>query len=121
MKTTEIKARWVALQVAEGQTEKRGLSFGEAVYNLRDKYKGSEEGYLSILNKLNIPPGVAYYWIAKYEESILTKLIGVSLPTVKPLTKPEAVEEVEEVEAVDLVDLSAESNATATSSSCRHS
>ena len=34
-----IKSMWTALQVAEGQIEKRGVQFGEAAYKLREKYK----------------------------------------------------------------------------------
>ena len=80
-----IKSLWTALRVAEGQTEKRGLQFGEAIYKLREKYKiqGTRndlsslddklEGYLSVLNKLGIPEATARRWRIRYEESIGTR------------------------------------------------
>jgi hypothetical protein len=33
-----IKSLWTALQVAEGQIKKRGLQFGQAMYEYREKY-----------------------------------------------------------------------------------
>jgi hypothetical protein len=80
-----IKSLWTALRVAEGQLEKRGLPFGEAVFKLREKYKiqGTRndltpegvklEGYFSILNKLGIPEETARRWCIRYEESIGTR------------------------------------------------
>jgi transposase-like protein len=91
----KVKSLWTALQVAEGQTEKRGLQFGEAVYKLREKYKiqgtrndlspdGEKlEGYLSVLNKLGIPEETARRWRIRYEESI-----GTRLPKPNPNNRP---------------------------------
>jgi hypothetical protein len=82
----QIKSLWTALQVAEGQREKRGLQFGQAVYEYREKHSGqgrrtdlvsSEtrlETFEEFCDRLNIPRATAYRWIAKYEEFIGTRL-----------------------------------------------
>jgi hypothetical protein len=81
-----IKSVWTALQVAEKQTEKRGLQFGQAMYEYREKHSASGrrtdlvssetrlETFEEFCDRLNIPRATAYRWIAKYEESIGTRL-----------------------------------------------
>ena len=71
----KIKSLWAALQVAEGQAEKRGLQFGQALYELRENsYHVRRIGGLEgVLEGLEIPKATAYRWIAKYEESIGTR------------------------------------------------
>jgi hypothetical protein len=80
-----IKFLWTALQVAEGQIEKRGLQFGEALYTYRERSEVVPGGttFRSTLDKLNIPPTTAYRWIAIYEESI-----GTRLPKPNPPSRP---------------------------------
>jgi hypothetical protein len=90
MEVQIIKSLWIALQVAERQTEKRGLQFGQAMYEYREKYSAqgrrtdlvskSEESetrletFEALCDRLSIPRATAYRWIAKYEESIGTRL-----------------------------------------------
>jgi hypothetical protein len=81
-----ITLLWKGLQVAEAQREKRGLRFGQAVYEYREKHSGqgrrtdlvsSEtrlETFEEFCDRLNIPRATAYRWIAKYEEFIGTRL-----------------------------------------------
>jgi len=80
-----LKCLWRILQVTEEKLERRGLQFGQAVYNLREKYKiqGTRndlspsddklEGYLDVLNKLGIPEATARRWRIRYEEAIGTR------------------------------------------------
>lgn len=95
MEEQQIKSLWTALQVAERQTEKRGIQFGEAVYKLRERYKiqgtrndlssdgDKSEGYLSVLSRLGIPEATARRWRDRYEESI-----GTRLPKPNPDNRP---------------------------------
>lgn len=80
-----IKLLWRVLQVTEGQVEKRGLRFGEALYKYRERSEVVPGGttFRSTLDKLNIPPTTAYRWIAKYEEST-----GARLPKSNPDNRP---------------------------------
>jgi hypothetical protein len=81
----KVKSLWTALQVAEGQLEKRGLPFGQAMYEYREKHStgggrpaknclGETVSFEGFCDRLNIPRATAYRWIAKYEESIGTRL-----------------------------------------------
>jgi hypothetical protein len=67
-----IKTLWAALQVAEKQLEKRGLPFGQALYEYRGKSEVVQGGttFRSTLDKLGIPHSTAYVWIDKYAASI---------------------------------------------------
>jgi hypothetical protein len=102
-----IKSLWTALQVAEGQTEKRGIQFGEALYKFREKSEVVPGGttFRSTLDKLNIPPTTAYRWIAKYEE-----FIGTRSPKPNPDNRPSETASYE-------VKVEAEAEATAQASS----
>ena len=92
-----IKSLWTALRVAEGQLEKRGLQFGEAVYKLREKYKiqgtrndlasdaAKLEGYFDVLNRLEIPEATARRWRNRYEEFIGTRVIPKPNPEPNPV------------------------------------
>jgi transposase-like protein len=91
-----IKTLWTALQVAEGQLQKRGLAFGQAVFEFRQKSEVVQGGtsFRATLEKLNIPHSTAYFWIAKYEESV-----GTREPKPAPVATPEPTPvEREEVE-----------------------
>jgi len=92
-----IKATWTALQVAEGQVEKRGLQFGQSLYEFREQSEVVPGGttFSSTLDKLGIPHTTAYRWIAKYEESIGTRA-SKPIPTVIPQTTRGVLELVEE-------------------------
>ncbi len=81
-----IKLLWRVLQVAEGQREKRGLQFGKAMYEYREKHSAQgrrtdlvtmvtkSETFEEFCDRLGIVRMTAYRWIAKYEESIGTRL-----------------------------------------------
>jgi len=66
-----IQSLWTALQVASKQVEKRGLQFGQAVYEYRAESEVVSGGttFRGTLEKLGIPHATAYRWIARYEES----------------------------------------------------
>jgi hypothetical protein len=68
--TTEEQAILAAYQ----KTKRHGLEFGKLCYDYREKYgaQGSHQGlgFEQLCTKLEIPRRTAYYWIAKYEESI---------------------------------------------------
>jgi chemotaxis protein histidine kinase CheA len=84
-----IKSLWTALRVAEGQLEKRGLPFGQALYEYREKHSAQGrrtdlnivlnetrfETFEEFCDRLSIVRSTAYRWIAKYEESIGTRLL----------------------------------------------
>lgn len=88
-----IKSLWTALQVAEQQVGKRGLQFGEAMYEYRERHSASGrrtdlvssetrlETFEELCDRLNIPRATAYRWIARYEESIGTRLPKPNPPT----------------------------------------
>lgn len=78
----KIQNLWTALQVADKQQEKRGLQFGQALYDLR--LSSESRKFKFLLGRLGIPESTAYRWIARYEESL-----GTRPP--KP-TEPEVVE-----------------------------
>lgn len=71
----KIRSSWSALQVADKQLEKRGLQFGEVLYEFREQSEVVPGGttFSSTLDKLGIPHTTAYRWIAKYEESVGTR------------------------------------------------
>lgn len=93
----QIKSLWTALQVAEGQREKRGLQFGQAVCEYRKKHAAPgrrtdlnlvlnetrSETFEEFCDRLGIVRSTAYRWIAKYEESI-----GTRLPKPDPDNRP---------------------------------
>lgn len=93
----QIKSLWTALQVAEGQREKRGLQFGQAVFEYRKKHAAPgrrtdlnlvlnetrSETFEEFCDRLGIVRSTAYRWIAKYEESI-----GTRLPKPTPDNRP---------------------------------
>jgi hypothetical protein len=100
--TTETQAEeqnitllWKVLQVAEGQRDKRGLKFGQAMYEYREKHSASGrrtdlvssearlETFEEFCDRLSIPRATAYRWIAKYEE-----FIGTRLPKPDPPNRP---------------------------------
>jgi len=101
-----IKSLWTALQVAEKQIDKRGLQFGQAMYDCRERHSASGrrtdlvskseksetrlETFEEFCDRLAIPRATAYRWIAKYEESI-----GTRLPKPTPDTPSEPPYEVE--------------------------
>ena len=80
-----IKLLWTALQVAEGQVEKRGLQFGKALYEYRETHSAQGrrtdlvldgtklETFEEFCDRLDIARRTAYNWITKYEESIGTR------------------------------------------------
>jgi hypothetical protein len=82
----KIKSLWTALQVAEGQLEKCGLPFGQAMYEYREKHSAQgrrtdlvtsvtkSETFEEFCNRLGIVSRRAYRWIAKYEISVGTRL-----------------------------------------------
>lgn len=88
-----IKSLWTALHVAEQQIDKRGLQFGQAMYAYREKHSASGrrtdlvssetrlETFEEFCDRLNIPRATAYRWIARYEESIGTRLPKPNPPT----------------------------------------
>jgi transposase-like protein len=92
-----IMLLWKVLQVAEGQREKRGLQFGQAVYEYRKKHAAPgrrtdlnlvlnetrSETFEEFCDRLGIVRSTAYRWIAKYEESI-----GTRLPKPNPDNRP---------------------------------
>jgi hypothetical protein len=90
-----IKSLWTALRVAEEQTEKRGLQFGQAMFEYREKHSASGrrtdlvpsgtrlETFEEFCDRIDIPRTTAYRWIAKYEESI-----GTRLPKPNPDNRP---------------------------------
>jgi transposase-like protein len=89
-----IKICWTALQVAEKQLQKRGLAFGQAVSEYRAKSEVVQGGtsFRATLEKLNIPHSTAYFWIAKYEESIGArepKPAQVAMTPVTPVVREE--------------------------------
>jgi hypothetical protein len=75
-----LKSLYTALTIAEKQHTARGLEFGKACYELREKYStggrpkksvsGETVSFESICAKLQIAKATAYRWIAKYEASI---------------------------------------------------
>ena len=67
-----LKSLWTALSVAEKQRDRRGLEFGKACYELRASAEGVQGGttFRPTLEKLGIPHSTAYFWIARYEESV---------------------------------------------------
>jgi hypothetical protein len=98
-----IKLLWTALQVTEGQVEKRGLQFGKAMYEYREKYKRpdglrvsseTQNSFEEFCDRLSIPRATAYRWIAKYEESIGTRLPKSDLSKLNKLVKVGASSEV---------------------------
>jgi hypothetical protein len=90
-----IMLLWKVLQVAEGQREKRGLQFGKAMYEYREKHSAQgrrtdlvtrvtkSETFEEFCDRLGIVRMTAYRWIAKYEESI-----GTRLPKPNPDNRP---------------------------------
>lgn len=78
----KIKSLWTALQVAEKQNKKRGLQFGEAMYEYREKHSAQgrrtdlladankSETFMDALTRLGVGYDKANYWINKYEETI---------------------------------------------------
>jgi len=80
----QIKALWTALQVAERQQEKKGLQFGQVVYEFRAKSEVVSGGttFRSTLDKLGIPHATAYRWIARYEETIGERRKEISGPKI---------------------------------------
>jgi hypothetical protein len=67
---TELKSAFADYQIFE----KRGLAFGQRLYELRAKSfaQGNHEGkgFLPLLQQAGIPQRTAYYWIHSYEISI---------------------------------------------------
>jgi hypothetical protein len=63
---------WAAYQ----KTEKYGLEFGQACYELRNIHKSNPgasnkgKGFLPILEQNSIPTSTAYWWMERYEISI---------------------------------------------------
>jgi hypothetical protein len=89
-----IQSLWTALQVAEKQLQKRGLAFGQAVSEYRAKSEVVQGGtsFRATLEKLNVPHSTAYFWIAKYEESIGArepKPTQVAMTPVTPVVREE--------------------------------
>ena len=87
---THINSLWKALQAAEEQRGKRGLAFGQAMYEYRKTSEVVSGGttFRSTLEKLAIPHATAYRWIVRYEESIGVR--SAPVPSVsEPVTKPE--------------------------------
>lgn len=86
-----IKSLWTALRVAEKQTERRGLQFGQAMYEYREKHAAQGrrtdrvthpcntvtklETFEEFCDRLGIVRMTAYRWIAKYEQSIGARLL----------------------------------------------
>lgn len=80
-----IKSLWTALQVAEQQVGKRGLQFGQAMYEYRERHSASGrrtdlvsgetrlETFEEFCDRLKIPRATAYRWIARHEEIIGTR------------------------------------------------
>ena len=85
-----IKSMWTALQVAEGQLEKRGLKFGQALYEYREKSEVVSGGttFRNTLERLGIPHATAYRWIARYEEYNLPNPESESEPESEPEPTP---------------------------------
>lgn len=93
-----LKSLWTALCVAEKQREKRGLQFGQALYEYREKSEVVQGGttFRGTLDKLGIPHSTAYFWIARYEESMGTRPIKPAVTTpvsveLEPEPEPETV------------------------------
>ena len=96
-----IKSMWTALQVAEGQIEKRGLKFGEAMYEYREKHSAQgrrtdlvtpvtkSETFEEFCDRLGIVRMTAYRWVARYEESNLPKPDSSEIPIAEPESEPE--------------------------------
>ena len=67
---TELKSAFADYQIFE----KRGLAFGQRLYELRAKSSAqgnhSGTGFLPLLQQAGIPQRTAYYWIHSYEISI---------------------------------------------------
>jgi hypothetical protein len=75
----KIKELWDSYREADGERTKRGLEFGKALYELREKYRVPRAshvgdtrggGFEAVIQRLNIPNATAYRWINRYEESI---------------------------------------------------
>jgi len=76
-----IKSLWTGLQVAEKQNEKRGLQFGQAMYEYREKHSAQgqrsdlvssetkSETFEEFCDRMGIPRATAYRWIARYKEA----------------------------------------------------
>ncbi|HXZ31452.1 MAG TPA: hypothetical protein VEH30_04165 [Terriglobales bacterium] len=73
-----------AWQDYKKNAEPRGLEFGRTVYELRKQSEVVQGGtsFKQTLTKLDIPHSTAYFWIARYEESIGKRT--PSEPTKKP-------------------------------------
>jgi len=67
-----IKALWEAFRRADEERTKRGLEFGRAMYELRERGEVVPGGttFRRVMENLEIPHTTAYRWIARYEESI---------------------------------------------------
>ena len=76
----KIKVLWTALQVADKQQEKRGIEFGQAMYEYREKHSAQgrrtdlvtsvtkSETFEEFCDRLHIVRMTAYRWITRYEE-----------------------------------------------------
>src|SRR6266550_9075386 len=82
----ELRVAWQEYQTVE----KRGLAFGQRLYELRVKTfaqgNHSGEGFLPKLQQAGIPQRTAYYWIQSYEISI-----GEREPKEEKVEKPVTV------------------------------
>src|SRR5438093_1150132 len=76
-----IRQLWEGCQNAEKHWQKRGLEFGKACYEYREKYKRpngvrvsvsheTQDSFESLCERLHIPRPSAYRWIARYEEVV---------------------------------------------------
>jgi hypothetical protein len=69
---SRVRATWDALCVSEKITNKRGLDFGRALYDLRDSLKSEVVSggttFDRTLSEFSIPHSTAYRWLTRYEE-----------------------------------------------------
>ena len=83
-----IKALWEAFREADEERTERGLEFGRALHEMRERSEVVQGGtsFNRTLDALNIPRRTAYYWITHYEESIgLRELPPTPVVTPQPV------------------------------------
>jgi hypothetical protein len=88
-----LRATWQAYQVADAERSKRGLDFGKACYELRERSKVVPGGtsFRTPLNDLDIPHTTAYRWLDRYEQSIGVRPVTLEMKPVEddPVESPQ--------------------------------
>jgi hypothetical protein len=79
-----IKVLWEAFCKADAERSQRGLEFGHAMYELRQRSELVPGGttFRRVIESLGIPHTTAYRWIARYEESIGVRQVEMGPVTI---------------------------------------